>query len=946
MSLFALSTPLGIFSFDEPIWLAAALVLLPIAFMLARTRRRLGAVRMGLVGLVRTLLVLLLVAALAGLTRRTPVDTLGVVFVLDHSSSVGTEGRRAAREFVEAALPHQGADDVAGVVVFGADAAVESEPKEELVFEGISSVVSPHHTDISAGIRLGTAVLPSDRARRIVVISDGEQTRGDAVAQAFLTAGGDLSVGVVPLGTRSGPEILADDILAPARVDEGAPFDIRVVARSTTDTEALLKLYRNEVYLGQRRVTLSADRAEIISVRQEAEKPGLYRYEARLHPVDEAGVSDTLAENNVAISTVQVTGRPRVLYVEGLTDQAVHLRRVLVEQGLEVDVVRPEDVPPRLSELRRYAAVYLSDVPSYNLTMRQQEALESFVRDLGRGLAMLGGEQSFGPGGYYKTPIERALPVNMDLQDKTRFPKLGMVLALDKSCSMGGGAGSKMAMAKEAGIRTVELLQDRDMLGVIGFDSAASWIVKLVQLYDKKPVVDRIASIRVGGGTDAYPAIEAGVNGLNASDAALKHVIVLSDGIVAGGAYEQLIKQARANDVTVSTLAFGSDADLSTMNQWAKWGGGRFYQVSNPKQLPAIFTRETVLATRSFLVEETFIPGSAANSDLLEGFSESDLPTLHGYVATEAKARATVALISRDEYKSPVLAHWNYGLGRSLAFTSDVKARWGRDWVGTSEYTKFWSQATRWLIGSTEDQNLDVGAEIQDGELIVSVDAFDGSGGYRNFLSGEARVVAPDLGVTKVPLIQVGPGRYEGSIPVDQDGSWLVGVSMTAGDEPFGQMVAEAVQAYSPEYRLGSIGDATLAELGRVGGVGELTPEAVFARPEIARYIPQELWPYLLAVAAFLLLFDVALRRLDLGRRPKLAAGPDITSALSGVTRRKPRRRRKRRPVTVFKGEEDDEPPDDDVDPGPPPVEVDEASYAGRLLAARRSAKRKMGDDE
>jgi len=649
----------------------------------------------------------------------------------------------------------------------------------------------------------------------------------------------------------------------------------------------------------------------------------------------------------VVVGTVQVAGKPRVLYAEGYPGQAHYLADALHTQGIDVDVVGPDGIPAGPVGLRAYAAVILSDVPAYQLSERQQEALQSYVRDMGRGLVMIGGDHSFGVGGYFHTPVEEALPVRMDIEDKTRFPKLGMVIAMDKSCSMGDGPGSKLAIAKEAGIESAHLLSDRDLLGVIGFDSAASWVVPLTPMTSRKQVTDTIASLRVGGGTNIYPALKRAVKGLLATDASLKHIVLLSDGMTAPADFQGLITDARAHDVTLSSIAVGDDADRSTMRNFARWGGGEYYLVTDPQAIPAIFTRETMLASRSFLVEDPFRVRRQMPSEILRGVSDADIPTLDGYVATEAKPRAVVALTTAEEHPMPILVHWRYGLGRSVAFTSDAGARWAKRWVGSDSYTRFWTQLVRWTIGTGQDGTLDANTEIRDGELVITVDAFAPDGTFRNFLEGEARVVAPDLTVRPLALRQIAPGRYQASTRVDQDGSWLAGVSLRDGDTVVGQAVTEADQPYSPEYKPRGGGRALLAELGRLGGGGMITdPSEVFARPAVARAVPHPLWPGLLALAACLLLADVAARRLAVGGRVTdrlaevVATGLPARRALRRPPAPRPPRRRGAPVVAAEPVQEEPEAPLPD-----PPV-VDPGSYAGRLLAARKAARKRLGDDE
>lgn len=964
-------TPFGTLSFDQPVYLwliPVGLIGLGVAVYFGR--RRMARWRWVLASVARSLLLLAVVLALAGLSVRLPVDSLGVVFVIDDSASVGSEGRQKALDFVSEALRHQGATDAAGAVVFGGTAMVEAAPREDLQFARLEAQPSPHHSDLASGIRLASAILPADKARRIVVLSDGEQTRGDAAAQVLLTAGDDLEIATVTLPRKTGPEVLVEEVLIPPRVDEGAPYEVRVVARTNTPVDASLRVYRNETYLGERPVRLEPGEASVFTLLEHAAGPGLYRYRATLEVADPA--DDTVPQNNEAMGSIQVTGKPRVLVVDRDPDSARHLVRALREEGLGVDVIEPVDLAPGLTGLRPWSAVFLSDVPAYQLTQRQQEALEAYVRDLGRGLAMLGSEESFGVGGYYQTPVERALPVRMDLDDKTRFPKLGMVFAVDKSCSMGGGAGSKLGMAKEAAILSSELLNERDLLGVIGFDSAAAWIVPLQDLHNKDGVQDKIASLRAGGGTDIYPAVDAAVRALDSSDAALKHIVVLSDGITAGGAYQQLLQGANQRDITVSTLAFGTDADRRTMEDLARWGGGQYYLVTDPRSIPAIFTRETLLASRSFLVEEPFRPVSKQRSIILEGIEADEIPTLLGYVATEPKARTIVALEvpprTEEEKPAPLLVHGRYGLGRSLAWTSDAEMRWSKQWIGEPSFTRMWTQVGRWMVADVDGPDLEAEAEIRDGELVLTVDAYDEDGAFQNFLEGEARVVAPDLSVTPLDLRQVGPGRYQARMPVDQDGAWLVGVALTKGGQIVGKTVAEAVQPWSPEYRGGGGGAALMAELGRLGGGGELSdPAQVFVRPDTPREVPWPLWPHLIWIAAALLLLDVALRRLELGREGTLPEGQLVPAGAPVPVRST--RRKKRSPARTSKAARakassrtpaSESPTSSEHDPVPEVPDLPEApkaptrprsqpkagSYAGRLLAARKRAGTRDAEDD
>lgn len=936
-------------TFEAPEYLLLLVLLVPL--YLAAGRRTFTSGRPRLAAIARVLVLLAVVLAAAGLTVRMPSDRLGVVFVLDRSASLPEEARGDALEFVNEAASTMSDSDRAAVVVVGDGAMVEREPGSNLVLPGIESAVSPHQTDLAAGIRLAEALIPSDTTRRIVVLSDGEETRGDAVGQAG-TAEGDVEIWTVPYQRRDVDDVLLEGMSAPDQVPEGGTFELRVVARSGAPTKGTLHLYRGDTHLGGLPVELTGGRADLFVLRQVADQPGVLRYRAVLETDASA---DAIPQNNVAVTTIAVQGRSRVLYAEGKAGMGGHLATVLRAEGMEVDVVGPGEIPASLPELQPYSAVLLSDVPAYAMTERQMQVLTRYVRDLGRGIAMFGGDESFGVGGYYRTPVEEILPVRMDIQDKRFFPSLSMVFAIDKSGSMGGtGKAGKLGMAKEAAIQSSQLLSDRDRVGVISFDSAASWAVPMTTLTNRAQVASQIAKMRSGGGTDAYVAIKEAYRAMSRENSAQRHIVLLSDGVTVGADFESMIKIGAKRDVTLSTVSFGGDSDIASMEMWAKWGQGRSYLVNAPEHIPRIFTREAMLATRSFLVEEAFTPTLGAPGPVTKGLESVALPPLYGFVATEAKPRARVAMWAKESEGTPLLATSRIGLGRSLAWTSDVKPRWARDWVGTEAYTRVFTQAVRWLTASADSSDVQASANLDRGVLTVTVDAFDAEGGFRNFLEGEARFIAPDLSVHSVPLQQSGPGRYVARNTVEADGSHLVGVVLKDGDgNEVGRSVAEAAQPYSPEYKSQGGGGALLAEVTRVGHGRSLTPadaEMVFAPPNTPRLVPHALWPPLVILAALLWVLDAAIRRLEwpLWGRSPLAAGVAPAPSRSLPPRAQPPRRA---PVKVAPRESVELPPAFEEQPEPEVVaEPTPASasekYVGGLLAARRRARQREDSDE
>ena len=318
---------------------------------------------------------------------------------------------------------------------------------------------------------------------------------------------------------------------------------------------------------------------------------------------------DTIEENNRAVGTIVVRGRPLVLMAEKDRSQGQALAAALRAQHVDVELVEPDRIPKDVAALQKYDGVILSNVSSLKLTKTQMESIRDYVRDQGGGLMMLGGEESFGLGGYYRTPIEEALPVTMEVKQKLEIPSLAVVLSVDRSGSMAMTTDSKVTkleIAKEASHLVVDLLDERNEVGIMSWDTEFVWDSPMRPARDKQAIHNAIATIKAGGGTDGYPALKESYQVLFDRSALLKHVIFLSDGQMTRGDFAGLIRRMAKDKITVSTVAIGKDADVQLMFDIAKRGRGRFYYTEDDATIPRIFTLETQLASKSSLVEQPF----------------------------------------------------------------------------------------------------------------------------------------------------------------------------------------------------------------------------------------------------------------------------------------------------------------------------------------------------
>lgn len=846
----------------------------------------------------RLALFTLLVLALAGTELRLPVDREAVALVVDLSDSA-RPARDEALAWVEKALEVRGPNDLAGVVVFGRDPLVEEPITAQRFGAAFNSKPVTSATDLAKALRLAAGILPGRAQKRIVILTDGRQTDGDALTEAAVLAKQGIRVDVHPLTVVGGPEVLLRSLNAPSSAHEGESFSLTVTADSTVRSAGTLRVFSDGRLLAEQPVQLSVG-TNRFTVTVKETQPGFHTYRAT---VDAA--TDTWAQNNEAWAFVDVVGRPRVLVVEGHPGAGANVTAALRSGGVDTDVRAVSAAPQLLPELTPYSAVWLADTAYADLGPDLATTLKAYVSEMGRGLVASGGEDSFGPGGWRHTTLEDILPVQMDVKGRGEDPTLALALVIDKSGSMSEGDGliSKVDLAKEAAIRSTQVLTEKDQIGVVAFDSDSKWVVPLQKVTSVSKIQDLIGTIRADGGTNIYPALSMAYEALAGAQARYKHIILMTDGMSgSGGDYDELAKEMEKAGITMSTVAVGGDADRTLLEHLAKVGGGRYYFTDQLRTIPKIFTKETVMATRNYYVEEKFRPTAGAPSPVLRGVAE--VATLNGYVATTLKPNAEAALLSaRGE---PVLATWQFGLGRAAAWTSDAAGRWTQSWLTWPGSARLWQNMLSWVLPAPSAGGWEVRSEGAGRSRKLIVETNSPSQLSRTG-PATAHVVGPDGQAFDVPLTLTGPGRYEGTVPVDQPGAYMVKVVGAAAGTGAGNGTAPSttggpntattpstgttpssgsggsaaqtlaaggyVAAYSAEYLVPGTDRDLPAALARAGqGVvlaaqrtgGTAGPEGAFARNLARVWDTRSLSLIFLALAALLLPLDVAARRLYL----------------------------------------------------------------------------------
>ena len=612
------------------------------------------------------------------------------------------------------------------------------------------------------------------------------------------------------------------------------------------------------------------------AVRLHAAEQEFARYRVQLIPVE-----DTYYQNNELAAFTEITGPPRVLLVasEGgvdingkpTPDESPQLQLALEAVGLEVDRTTPTGLPSSLEALTDYASVILVNVNARDLTQRKMEVLQSYVRDLGGGLVAVGGPQSYGMGGYYKTPLEEMLPVDMQIKDQERFPSVSIVIVIDRSGSMGmqEGGVEKIQLAAEGAVRVVELLNDFDEITVIPVDTEPSNQIGPLPASDKETAINLIRQIGAGGGgIYVRTGLEAAAEALAQSPNQVKHIILLADGADSEEkeGVPELIDALTAEGVTISTVAIGEGPDVLWLQQMAQRGNGRFHFTDRAANLPQIFTQETTAIQRNYLVEERFFPELVSSSPILAGISA--VPPLYGYVGASPKGTSQVIL--NTHLGDPLLATWQYGLGRTVAWTSDATGRWANEWVQWEGFPAFWAQAVRWTMAAERDSQVETAVTFNGEQAVLQVDARDDNGRYLNDITMTANLIAPDGTVSSVTLPQIAPGRYEANFTPTEDGAYFLRLN---GEDASGASVvgqtAGWVLGYSAEYQPAVSESNVLTLLAENFGGQDLTERitAVFEHNLSGESVSRPIWSWLVLAAVLLLPLDIAVRRLVISKR-------------------------------------------------------------------------------
>lgn len=837
-------------NFLKPHWLWLLPILIGFIWYTARKGRFSSAFRRWFHTGMRIAVCISIVIAMATPQISKKSDITSTVFAIDRSASVKNAD---VSSFMKEVNEARGEKDSVGLVCFGKGAGVETLPSVDgiLPTNGFLTYVDEGASNLASALKLAGSILPKDTAKRIVLISDGEETTSDALLEARALGAQGVTIDVFPLEEEMGQEVQITELELPTLIHKNTTYDIAVRIDSNVETPLELRLYKGNTLIANEGINVSSGESRIVFSDITTEGGGV-AYRAEITPE-----KDTQSKNNKFYAYTYIDDVPRVLLV-GAKEACLGWEGIISASQLQVDTVTPGAVPVSTERLQGYDCVVMANVSVGNLPDGFLEVLEGYVRTLGGGLIVSGGDESYALGGYFNTQLEDLLPVDMELKTEGEEPDLAMVMVIDRSGSMASGQYgiTQLEMAKEAAIRSLDGFKEKDQVGIITFDDGFEWAVPMTLVRGNKTSIQKqIGSIQTGGGTSILPGLTEAVEALTKNSAKEKHIILLTDGQAEQDGYTPVLTRMKNNGITLSSVAVGGGADANLLSSLANEGNGRYYFTDEFTDLPSIFAKETLLAGKEYLNNRDFYPQQKDASAILS--SITSVPSLGGYVGTTAKSRAYAILISDRE--EPVLATWQYGLGRTVAWTSDVGGPWTKDWLGANEGSAILRNALGWVINTqmAKEMELIAASGAQKSSLRLEMP-------YDEKIEGINAKVLNSQGKTyETQLRMTAPGVYEGEIETAQEGAYVANLSITK-DGSTEHYNKGFTLSYPAEYDITKKGGGTaLLHQISTAGKGRVLESGtnVFESQPLVVVSQKDLTTFFMILGLFLLLLDIALRR-------------------------------------------------------------------------------------
>ncbi len=776
-------------------------------------------------------------------------DNIHAVFLLDVSESVDLNAAKDSLTQIESAIDSLNMGDSYNLFLAGRELKQVNDPTQARDIlkqwqEGLADSELRSATPIDELLLTARLAFKADKARRIILYSDGVTTGSNTAETIKTLARENIDVRFEKLTPLKKPELSVIS-LTPSTHTAYAGQIVRLTVKLATNTHsspAEIKILHRGVVIANRNVTATIGELNQFHFDVPMTQPGSSTWAVNITAAD-----DHFTINNQARCTINVKGKPRLLILHQKSRQIRDFARALRKQEFQVELRGKYGLEGSLQELLSFDAIIIADVPASDLTITQMNMLKSYVSDFGGGLLMTGSENSFGLGGYYKTPVEEVLPLISRFEKEKEKPSMAMVLVIDKSGSMNG---LPIQLAKQAAKAAIELMSPQDQAAVVAFDSRARIICEMTSASDPDTINSNIDTLAAGGGTFVMPGMETAYEMLQQTTAKVRHIIILSDGHSQPADHESMASNMSDSGITVSTVAMGSGADQSLLSRIAEIGKGRYYQTNDPSNVPQIFTRETMQASKSAIKEDLFSPLIIANHPMLSTYTDDDLPFALGYVITKAKPTAQVLMAL--ETGDPLLATCRFGLGTGLAYSSDLTDKWGGEWLAWDQCGKFWAQVLRNIARKVNADGVYVQTQIDNQNWLMDIKRTNPSGAPVNSITWNATLTDQDNNTHPITIQQSGLGLYKATIPLEK----VEFASLSLHDEDYNKTaVLHYNRPYPAEYNLSTQPDPAIASL------KGCKPNQVTQKPQMVKIYKPFASPMIIT-AILLFISGILLRRI------------------------------------------------------------------------------------
>ncbi len=727
-----------------------------------------------------------------------------IVFLVDVSESIDGDALQKSIGEVKQSIASLDQNDTHTIIAFARDSRILSIAElEALVTEikaGRADADFRSATSLTRAISAARLYFPAEKSRRLVVMSDGAiDDKAQQIVAQLHREHTDVVFRRLPPITHA--EACVTSLEAPSPVAyEGEIVRLKVHLAANQDIKAKLRITNRGVVVAEKIVAITAGKELIERVDVEMTTSGETVWEAEIAPEN-----DWFPINNRAATGISVRGKPRILCIHTRPQAMRAAERLMREQGIEMETRGARGLPEEIRDMLAYDAIVLADVPATSLNARQMTRLKSYVSDFGGGLIMMGSENTYGLGGYYKTPVEEVLPLVSRFEKEKEKPSLAMIIVLDRSGSM---SGTPLALARQAARSAAELLSPQDQICVIAFDDQATLVLDLTPAGNRAQIAAAIDSIAEGGGTNMQPAMVQARDILRGASAKVKHVIGLTDGQTDSSNLVQLCQEMADSGTTVSTVAMGDGAARELLAQMAQAGNGRYYETTAPENVPQIFTRETMQASRSAIKEDIYSVAAVSDHPALTGFTDATFPPVLGYVM--AKPKPTAQVLLSLESGDPYLAIGRYGSGTGVCCTADLTERWSSEWLTWGGCGKFWAQIFRSALKRADATGVEVHPQITQDSLQLSIRRTDEAGRPLARIPWQLHALDDKNAERPSNIQEIGIGRYTAETSLKETKS----LTLRLHDTEYGKVkLVQWLRPYPAEYQLSSTCDPTLLAL-------------------------------------------------------------------------------------------------------------------------------------